>query len=95
MKSAALAALLLLATATSVQARPAFLSEWQLYRFGAGPGGGAVCAYYSGYRRLGSYRSKAVFRRRACFPNRSQCFRWIYWAQSHFPIRELRKGCGS
>lgn len=76
---------------STADAAPARLSQWQVQRAGSRRGG--VCAYYSGYRRLGSRRNKAVFRRRACFPSRAQCFRWLYWAQSYYPIRELRKGC--
>ena len=76
-----------------VPARPPRLSRWQVQRSGRAAGTGGVCAYYSGYERLGSPRNKNVFRRRACFPSRAQCRRWLYWAQSYYPQRELLKRC--
>lgn len=85
--------LLAIGTAHAAPSRPARLSRWQVQRLGTGPGGAPVCAYYSGYERLGRPRNKNVFRRRACFRSRAQCRRWLYWAQSYYPQRELLKRC--
>ena len=75
-----------------VPARPPRLTSWQVQRFGRAAGTGGVCAYYSGYERTGR-TNRNVFRRRACFPDRAQCRRWLYWAQSYYPQRELLKRC--
>ena len=79
----------------TAHASPAPLTRWQVQSSGFGPGRGGVCAYYSGYERLGLPRNKNVFRRRACFTSRAQCQRWLYWAQSYYPQRELLKRCRS
>lgn len=60
---------------------------------GSGPGAGGVCAYYSGRKGGGRLGIRETFARRACFPSRAACERWLYRVQTEFPTTGLRKGC--
>ena len=76
---------------TAAEAQGARLSESQVLRVRSN---GPHCAHIKARKsNIVSFALVNRITRQACFPSRSQCTNWLYWAQTYFNDVRLTRRC--